>query len=363
MERHRLFACCVLVLSLFVAAVGQAADANGIAAGAGQVFALGQQGESGSGVAGSGERDSYWFVGVEAAVLDVEADTGGQVTLTINDADTAGTDLSVLDADGLDDEAYAPRLFFGWQINKRWGVVARLFNLEDHDDHPPAPAPGATNGPNFATFSVTDNVKLYTADVEGTFTLTPGPWRIDAHLGAREAKLEADSLLSAFGVFTSGNFLQLALSNGSAFRGKGATAAVIGSRQFGKMTRVFLGLRESRLSGQSDSFGRAVGSIVVSPNPPLVGAATVTRNNADQTDLDISEFQAGVVLDFRQPQSSLGAYIRASVELQDWKMDGPPTGGAGVGGTSADLTVSSFSSAGLGGVEMAGLFVATGVTW
>lgn len=57
------------------------------------------------------------------------------------------------------------------------------------------------------------------------------------------------------------------------------------------------------------------------------------------------------------------AFFRAAVEYQMWDVDGPPTGGAGFGGTIGELTTNSFASAGLGGANMVGLALGAGFTW
>ena len=114
--------------------------------------------------------------------------------------------------------------------------------------------------------------------------------------------------------------------------------------------------------GHSDSYGRAVGAVASSPSAPLVGAATVTRNNAD-SNLVISEFQLGVQFEFALRRIPANAFFRTALDYQYWDINGPPTGGAGFGGTIGNLTTNSFSSAGLGDTQLVGLALGTGFTW
>jgi hypothetical protein len=57
------------------------------------------------------------------------------------------------------------------------------------------------------------------------------------------------------------------------------------------------------------------------------------------------------------------AFFRTALEYQQWDIDGPPTGGAGFGGTIGELTTNSFASAGLGGANLVGLALGCGFTW
>ena len=114
--------------------------------------------------------------------------------------------------------------------------------------------------------------------------------------------------------------------------------------------------------GHTDSFGRAAGAVASSPSAPLVGAATVTRNNADGG-LVIWELQTGLQCELKLRRYPATAFFRVAFEYQNWNTIGPPTGGAGFGGTIGTLTTNSFSSARLGDTELVGGTVATGFTW
>jgi hypothetical protein len=318
---------------------------------------------SGLAFAAPDDAEPPWFAGTEIVYLEIEAQTGGQATLTINDSDTAGTDMSLLDANGYDENDFAPRVFLGRHIWRGIGVAGRFFRLTDFDTHPPETVPGTTTLTNFSTESAVDRIELETTDAELTYHHDLADFRFAAAFGERWATFAAQSELESFGVFTSGNFHQIQLSNGSRFDGRGYTAALsVDYRVADWPLHVFVGYRTSDLDGESDSFGRAVGTLAVSPNPPLIGAATVTRNNVDETDMTIDEWQVGVRFDFGLGQTARG-FVHATYETQDWELDGPPTGGAGFGGTSSDITLNSFSSAGLGSADLKGIAFATGVRW
>lgn len=307
----------------------------------------------------------FWFAGTEVTFLGFDARTGGQVNLSFSDTTAPGVStVSILDGNGLQDFAYAPRVWLGRQISENWAVVGRFWQLTDFATKDPTPAPGTTfTGTNFATITDTSRVRLSTIDIEGIRSFTTASWKVDASLGVRHASLEAQSAVVAFGVFTTGNFVNVALSNGSSFDGTGMVAGLIGRRQIGDTpASLFLGARGSALWGNTDSFGRAVGTVASSPSAPLVGAATVTRANAVATS-NIFELQVGVQWDFQIYDSRVNSFFRTAFEYQHWNVAGLPTGGAGFDGTIGELTTNSFSSAGLPGAELYGLSLATGFTW
>jgi hypothetical protein len=305
----------------------------------------------------------YWFSGAEMIFMGYSARTGGQVTLSFNDSTTAGTDFSARDGNNAQGLAYTPRLWLGRQVSEKWGVVGRFWSLSDFSTHPPALVPGTVALPNFATITEFDRARLYTIDVEAIRSFTPGAWKVDGTIGVRQAKIFADARVDAFGVFTTGNFVNLSLSNGFKFDGTGATSALIVRRQIGNSNaHFFLSGRGSHLWGHTDSFGRVAGAVASSPSAPLVGAATVTRNNAI-SQLTIAEMQVGIQWEFALQSVPMTTFFRTAFEYQNWNVNGPPTGGAGFGGTIGTLTTNSFSSAGLGDAQLYGLSVATGFTW
>ena len=223
----------------------------------------------------------------------------------------------------------------------------------------PRLTPGTTPLPTFGTYVETDTLQMYSIDLEAVRSFHPGKTKIDATFGARQASIDVQSLLDTFGVITTGNFVNVDLSNGCAFDGAGITSALMVRRQIGDSpVYVFAGGRGSKMWGHSDSFGRSEGAVASSPSAPLVGAATVTRNNAD-SNLVILEAQLGLQVEFAFRDFPATAFFRVAFEYQDWDINGPPTGGAGFGGTIGTLTTNSFASAGLGDTELEGAAVAT----
>jgi hypothetical protein len=310
------------------------------------------------------ERNPFCYASAEMLFLDINADTGGRVTASFNDNTTAGTEISFNTGTGVQDEmGVGGRIVIGRQFSDKWGIAARYFHLEDHETGFPRLTPGTTPLPTFGTYTETDTAKLYSIDLEAVRSFNPGRTKIDTTFGARQASLDVDSLFHAFGVITTGNFVNLNLSNGCAFDGAGITSALTARRQIGDSCAwLYAGGRGSKMWGHTDSFGRSAGAVASSPSAPLVGAATVTRNNAE-SDLVILEASAGVQFEFELRNLPATAFFRVGGEYQDWDINGPPTGGAGFGGTIGDLTTNSFSSAGLGDTELVGGSMAVGFTY
>jgi hypothetical protein len=310
------------------------------------------------------ERNPFCYATAEMLFLDINADTGGRVTASFNDNTTVGTEISFNTGTGVQDEmGVGGRIVIGRQFSDKWGIAARYFHLEDHETGFPRLTPGTTPLPTFGTYTETDTLKMYSIDLEAVRSFNPGRTKIDTSFGGRQASLDVDSLFHAFGVITTGNFVNLNLSNGCAFDGAGLTSALNVRRQIGDSCAwLYAGGRGSKMWGHTDSFGRSAGAVASSPSAPLVGAATVTRNNAE-SDLVILEASAGVQFEFELRNLPATAFFRVGGEYKDWDINGPPTGGAGFGGTIGDLTTNSFSSAGLGDTELVGGSMAVGFTY
>jgi hypothetical protein len=264
----------------------------------------------------------------------------------------------------VNDWGYAPRIWLGAQLTDVWGVRARYWRLSDTDTHPPDVTPGFTPvGTNFATFEDTDHMEAWTVDVEAVRTAKFGAWELEGFVGGRHADFATDSNLLAFGVFTTGNFVNITLQNSCGFNGSGVTYGGTIRRRLGSSHLYFFStFRGSNLSGYSDSLARADGAVASSPSAPLVGAATVTRNHAP-ADLGIFELQVGVEFQWALQEVPLNFFLRVAYEYQEWSITGLPTGGAGFGGTIGELTTNSFASAGLGGMTLNGVSISTGVIW
>lgn len=309
-------------------------------------------------------RTSGFFVGTEYSLLHWDANTGGRVTLSFDDSNTAGVDESILDGSGFDGYTTAPRLWLGYQFGEKWGVVGRYWSIQASESHKPHLVPGTTELPNFATEIATNRADAYSVDVEAIRRWRPGQWEIDTSVGSRYVNMNTEATVQAFGVFTTGNFVNLNFGNGYGFDGTGVTYGTAIKRPIcDSRFHFFASGRGSHLAGQTDSFGRVAGTVASAPSTPLLGAATVTRNNSDAT-MDIWEMQVGTQLDFGlQCLPKAKAFFRAAFEGQLWEIDGRPTGGAGFGGTIGTLTTNSFSSASIGDSTLYGLSLSTGIHW
>lgn len=311
---------------------------------------------------------SNWFVAMDPLVLNTRPETGGRVTLTLDDVDTPAIDLSLLGANKIESDAFAPRVTFGWKWNHTTGLTgglqARFFDVQDATSQRARLAPGTVELPNFATPTEVSDFAAFTGDVEATLAYSHSGFTLEGSLGKRSARFRSSGKVDIFGVFTTGNFVNLQFSNGSAFEGQGNVQGLSFAYRVPQVpVSVFVGRRVSRLEGESDSFGRTVGTVASSPSAPLVGAATVTRNNAQSTELEIGETRYGVQADFGASDARFRPFSRLVFERMTWQLDGPPTGGAGFGGTIGDLTTSGFSRAGLGRAEMEGWSLAVGMAF
>jgi hypothetical protein len=313
-----------------------------------------------------GCHDGYdFYAGTEFSALGVASRTGGTTRLSLSDTTAPGVStVSFTEPGGVNDWGYSPRVWLGVQLTDKWSVRARYWRLSDTDKHPPDKTPGFTpTGTNFATFEDTDHMEAWTTDIEAVRTEKWGNWELEGFVGGRHADFATDSDLLAFGVFTTGNFINLTLQNGCGFNGSGVTYGGTIRHQLGSShLHFFTTLRGSNLAGFSDSLGRADGAVASSPSAPLVGAATVTRNHAPAT-MAIFEAQVGVEFDWALQDVPMNFFFRVAYEYQDWLITGLPTGGAGFGGTIGELTTNSFASAGLGGMTLNGVSVSTGLVW
>lgn len=315
----------------------------------------------------AGDRQPFWFAGTEMTAMNINNRSGGIITASFSDTTAPGVStFATVDGNGVNDVwGYGPRVWGGRQFGEKWGIVARYWTLSaDVTNTPPAPNPNIPNtGTNFATIFEQDHTDMRTADVELVRSFRPGKWKVDATLGGRHAHINVRSNFLAFGVFTTGNFVNLTLQNGFYFDGEGGTSAINVRRQIGNSPVSFFGsFRGSYIGGHTTSFGRSDGTIASSPSAPLVGAATVTRARAD-AELDIFEYQIGLQVDHKLQRLPVNAFFRAAFEYQNWDIDAPPTGGAGFGGTIGEITTNSFASAGIGAAHLTGLALGTGFTY
>jgi len=301
-----------------------------------------------------GCREPHWFGGVEMSFVKLNANQRGNITLTFNDNTTVGTDFQAAPVSGIDSFGYAPRMWIGRQFGENWGTAVRFWSLSDSDISPTTPI--APPLPNFATILTNNQAALYSVDLDLIRSFGDGEtWKIDAMFGARYGSYSSQSEVFAFGVFTTGNFVNLTLQNHSSFAGTGPTMAFLARRRIGETNCFFLfGGRGSHLWGERNDFGRSAGTVVSSPSAPLVGAATVSRSG-DATFMNIVEAQTGFQWEFPLYNNRVNAFTRAMAEYQLWTMGGGATGGAGFGGTIGDLTTNSFAATGAGAANLYGV--------
>jgi hypothetical protein len=313
---------------------------------------------------GRHERRSPWFVGTEFTYLAFHANNGGTITASFSDTTAPGVSSERFVINEYQDQTFTPRIWAGRRIGEQFGVVVRYWQLDQFNEDPPTPV--ASSGTNFATFRQESYLEMYALDLEGMWQCKLGRWSFDFTGGVRQAEMQMQQSLYSFGVFTTGNFINLYLANGAHVRATGGTGSITARRRLGESNAHFFGtIRASGLVGESDSYGRSSGTIASSPSAPLVGAATVTRNNsnASHPGLEIVEVQMGVQWEHRLREFPSTFFFRVAAEYQSWYMNGPPTGGAGFGGTIGEITTNSFASAGLGGAELYGVAISTGLTW
>lgn len=310
-------------------------------------------------------RQPFWYAGAEVSVLDIHARSGGLITLSQSDTTAPGVSTAAyMDGNGLESIGFAPRMLLGRKFGPNWAIQGRYWSLSKSLTHSPDGNPNIpSTGENFSTTYEIDQFQAYLIDLEAVYSLTYDEWQLDTFLGARHASYNTESLIHTFGVFTTGNFTNLLLSNGNGFDGTGATFGFTIRRPlYFPHTYAFFSARGSAMQGHTDSYGRSAGAVASSPSAPLVGAATVRREDAD-AELYIGEFQLGVEWEYRLKCLPAYVFLRTSYEYQDWNIMGKPTGGAGFGGTIGELTTNSFASAGLGDIQLQGVTFATGLTW
>jgi hypothetical protein len=299
--------------------------------------------------------ESWWqridgYASIGTAHVRARPDNGGTITASFNDSGTVDVDKSLLIAGGRNSSHYLPIGTVGARFRQTgdftWGLELQGYSFSDTVQAPPRDAPGTTPLANFSTFRETGQFKMDGSDI--TATASYSRWNITAEgqVGLGSGTYFARSELYSFGVFTTGNFINLNLSNGTAFKGDGL---VYGLRlayaipQF--PLQVLARYKHSKLDGKTDAFGSAAGSVASSPSAPLVGAATVTRNDADATGkLDTLEY--GLQYDF-SPGARTSSFVSVTYTDTSLKIRGLPTGGAGFGGTIGTLTTNSFAQAGM----------------
>lgn len=292
--------------------------------------------------------DGYAMLG--AASVRATPDSGGRITTTFNDSGTAELDKSLLIEGGRKSDAYLPSGTLGARFQQTedfsWGLELEAFSFSDGFAGTALDAPGTTPLTNFATYREESLFKLQGADITATAGYSRWGLTAEGQAGWGGGTFRARSELFSFGVFTTGNFVNLNLSNGTTFKGDGL---VYGLRLQYAIPRLPVGLfgryKNSKLKGETTAFGSSAGTVASSPSAPLVGAATVTRADAKATGTR-EDLEFGLQYDF-VPAARISSFVRLSWTQSDLKIRGLPTGGAGFGGTIGTLTTNSFSNAGM----------------
>jgi hypothetical protein len=246
--------------------------------------------------------------------------------------------------------AYLPSGVLGARFQQTedftWGLELEAFSFSDGFAGTARDAAGTTPLPNFATYREESLFKLQGADITANAGYTRWGLTAEGEAGWGKGTYRARSELYTFGVFTTGNFVNLNLSNGTVFKGDGLVYGVGLAYAVPRMPVSLFGrYKHSELKGATDAFGSAAGTVASSPSAPLVGAATVTRNDAKATGKR-QDMEIGVQLDFA-PASRVSSFARISWTQSDLKIRGRTTGGAGFGGTIGTLTTNSFATAGM----------------
>jgi hypothetical protein len=307
--------------------------------------------------------DIYALLGV--AQVTAEPETGGSIAISFDDSNTPTLDKSLVGGEGRDSRNYLSSGTLGARIHQTqhlsWGVEMHRYSFSDSVSTVPLDAPGVTPLPNFATYRETSTLKLEANDLAATVRYSRWRVTLDGLYGERTGSFLATAGIEAFGVFTAGNFINMTLANGSSFKGDGPVYGYGLSIGVPRTTVSLFGrYKRADLEGLSNSFGRAVGTVASPPSPPLVGASTVTRNNA-QAESKIIDLEYGLQFEFNPSPEGVQSIVRLSYLETTWTLNGLPTGGSTFGGTIANLTTNSFANAGLGKATVRGYGAAVGV--
>jgi hypothetical protein len=303
-----------------------------------------------------------FFAGADVTFFAVDARTGGHASLSLDDTNSAGTDVTLAGADGLNDLGYAPRVWLGGRIIEDWYVVGRYWRLDDSGiNHPEAPA-GTINLANFLRLSGPSSVEAFTADLEVQHTFDLGRWQIDGFVGARHASLDASSHLTTSGAFTAGSTAQVDLFDRSSFEGTGVTSGLVVRRQISDSNfNVFFGARGSRADGTSNSFGRVAVSVSAPPGS-MTNSNEIERSDINAS-MTIAELQTGVEYEIQLSFIPACAFFQIAYEYQNWNIDGHPATGPSISGPVNNVQVAASASPGIGDLNLNGLTLATGLAW
>ncbi|MFN3714876.1 MAG: hypothetical protein ACK4SX_14565 [Alcanivoracaceae bacterium] len=316
------------------------------------------------------EQTTWWqradiYAALGVSHVEAAPETGGSIGMSFDDSSTPTLDKSLIGGEGLDSRHYLPSGTLGARIHLTqrlsWGVEMHRYSFSDAESAVPLDAPGVTPLPNSATFLETSTFKLKAHDLAATVRYSRWNVTLDGLYGERSGSFLSTSSMDAFGVFTASNFINMTLANGSSFKGDGQLYGFGLSIGVPRTTVSLFGrYKRADLEGRSNSFARAVGTVASPTSPPLVGASTVTRNNARAESI-IQDYEYGLQFDFIPSEDGVQSFVRLSYLETRWELNGLPTGSSGFGGTIGNLTADSFANAGLGKATLRGYGAAVGV--
>lgn len=304
----------------------------------------------------------FWFAGSELSYLKFDATTGGVITLSFDDAGTPDLDARIDPIRGMDDYTFTPRVWAGRQLCEKWSVVGRYWSLSQYDQRPPE---YTHRLPHFAFVREEGMAEVYTVDLEAVRSFrSESPWEVDLSLGARYGTLFVHNNIFAGGAVFTDHFMNVTLENTFRFEGTGGVGGLSARRRIGRSNAsLILGARGSVLRGETNSNARSLGSAFAAPASSSQSGASISRNDAQNTQANIIEVQAGLQFDYALKVIPANAFIRTTLEYQNWNIEGPPTGGSGFISTVGDLSVNGFTTVGIGDIEMVGVGFAAGISY
>jgi hypothetical protein len=299
--------------------------------------------------------EAWWqridgYAVVATAIADADPYTGGRITASFDDADTVGVDKTIFIDGGRKSSHYLPSGTLGARFYQTpdftYGLELHGYTFSDGLATTARDAPGTTPLTNFATYREENLFKMDGSDITATASYRRWGVTAEGQVGIANGTYRTRSEFYTFGVFTTGNFINLNLSNGTLFKGDGLVyglrlAYVVPRMPFSVVGRY----KHSKLDGKTTAFGSAAGSVASSPSAPLVGAATVTRADGKATG-KLHDMEFGLQYDFSATVRT-SSFVRVTYTRKELKIRGLRTGGAGFGGTINDLTINSSAIAGM----------------
>ena len=295
------------------------------------------------------DRDWIWLAGTEAAFLSCNPhNSSTSVTASSGAGTTSGGG-----GGGYDGMTYAPRVWLGVE-GDCWGLLGRFFYLSDYSD---SSAPFLGNGS-----ILTDQLRVYTTDLEFTRKGHYNCTKLDASFGVRYASL--DSSGSATALSTDIQTLGAAAAySASSFNGTGITGGLQGRTPINCCSNLhyFWNVRGSVIWGSSSA--SAITAAAASDNPANANSVNAAFAASDSESLWIGEIQVGLQWEHQLTCIPANAFFRVAAEYQNWNADN----GSGAFATSLALTpgAGGAATAQAGDIELdlVGLTIGTGFTW